>query len=92
MGLAPHRTGRLLNQADIARDAALPHPTTHRYLNLLETGCLVTRIRPFATNQSVAPVKTPKLLWNDCGLSASLAGLPTPADVKNRPDVGFWLE
>lgn len=92
MALAAHRTGRLLNQAHIARDAALPHPTTHRYLNLMETGCLVTRIRPFATNPNVALVKTPKLLSHDCGLAASLPGLRTPADVTNRPDAGFWLE
>lgn len=92
MALAAHRTGRLLNQADVARDAALTHPTTHRYLNLLETGCLVTRIRPYATNPNVALVKTPKLLWTDCGLAAALAGIKTPAEVTARPDSGFWLE
>lgn len=92
MVLAAHRTGRLLNQADIARDAALTHPTTHRYLNLLETGCLVTRIRPFSTNPNVALVKTPKLLWTDCGLAASLAGIRTPEEAMTRPDSGFWLE
>lgn len=92
MTLAAHRTGRLLNQADLARDAALTHPTTHRYLNLLETGCLVTRIRPFATNPNVALVKTPKLLWADCGLAAALAGMKTPAEATARPDAGFWLE
>ena len=92
MALAAHRTGRLLNQADVARDAALTHPTTHRYLNLLETGCLVTRIRPFATNPNVALVKSPKLLWTDCGLAASLAGIKNSQDVLNRPDSGFWLE
>jgi uncharacterized protein len=92
MALAAHRTGRLLNQAEIARDAALTHPTTHRYLNLLETGCLATRIRPFATNPNVALVKTPKLLWTDCGLAASLAGIKAPGDATGRPDAGFWLE
>ena len=92
MALAAHRTGRLLNQADVARDAALTHPTTHRYLNLLETGCLVTRIRPYATNPNVALVKTPKLLWTDCGLAAALAGIKTPAEATARPDSGFWLE
>ena len=89
MALAAHRTGRLLNQADIARDAALPHPTTHRYLNLLETGCLVTRIRPFATNPSIPLVKAPKLLWNDCGLAASLAGIKTPVDAAGLSRRGF---
>lgn len=92
MALAAHRTGRLLNQADLARDAALTHPTTHRYLNLLETGCLVTRIKPFATNPTTAIVKTPKLLWTDYGLAASLAGIRRPPDALNRPDSGFWLE
>ncbi len=92
MALAAHRTGRLLNQADIARDAALPHPTTHRYLNLLETGCLISRIRPYASNPSIPLVKTPKLLWTDCGLAASLAGIKTRTDLSNRPDAGFWLE
>jgi hypothetical protein len=92
MALAAHRTSRLLNQADLAREAALTHPTTHRYLNLLETGCLVTRIRPLATNPSVPLVKTPKLLWTDCGLAAYLAGLRTPAEATQRPDAGFWLE
>jgi predicted AAA+ superfamily ATPase len=92
MALAAHRAGRLLNQADLARDAGLTHPTTHRYLKLLETGCLITRIRPFATNPSVALVKTPKLLWTDCGLAASLAGIKTPAEATSRPDAGFWLE
>jgi uncharacterized protein len=92
MALAAHRTGRLLNQADLARDAGLTHPTTHRHLNLLETGCFVTRIRPFATNPNVALDKTPKLLWTDCGLAASLAGIKTPAEATVRPDAGFWLE
>lgn len=92
MILAAQRTGRLLNQADLARDATLSHPTTHRYLNLLETGCLVTRIRPVATNPSAALVKAPKLLWTDCGLAAWLAGIKSSADATQRLDAGFWLE
>ena len=92
MMLAAQRTGKLLNQADLARDAALSHPTTHRYLNLLETGCLVTRIRPLVTNPSAALVKAPKLLWTDCGLAAWLAGIKSSADTTQRLDVGFWLE
>jgi len=92
MMLAAQRTGKLLNQADLSRDAALSHPTTHRYLNLLETGCLVTRVRPLASNPSVALVKTPKLLWTDCGLAAWLAGIKSSAEATQRLDAGFWLE
>jgi hypothetical protein len=92
MALAAQRTGKLLNQADLARDAALSHPTTHRYLNLLETGCLITRIRPLATNPSATLVKAPKLLWADCGLAASLAGIKSSTGLARRMDAGFWLE
>jgi hypothetical protein len=92
MALAAHRTGKLLNQADLARDAALSHPTAHRYLNLLETGCLITRIRPFSSNPSTSIVKAPKLLWSDCGLAAWLAGIRSPEEVAKRLDSGFWLE
>ena len=92
MALAAQRTGKLLNQADLARDAALSHPTAHRYLNLLETGCLITRLRPFATNLAGALVKAPKLLWADCGLAAALAGIRSAGDLAARMDVGFWLE
>jgi predicted AAA+ superfamily ATPase len=92
MMLAAQRTGKLLNQADLARDAALSHPTAHRYLNLLETGCLITRIRPLATNPTAALVKAPKLLWTDCGLAAWLAGIRSSTGVTTRMDSGFWLE
>jgi hypothetical protein len=92
MMLAAQRTGKLLNQADLARDAALSHPTAHRYLNLLETGCMITRLRPLGTNPTAALVKAPKLLWTDCGLAAWLAGIRSSADVAARMDSGFWLE
>jgi predicted AAA+ superfamily ATPase len=92
MMLAAQRTSKLLNQADLARDAALSHPTAHRYLNLLETGCMITRLRPLATNPTAALVKAPKLLWTDCGLAAWLAGIRSSADVAARMDSGFWLE
>ena len=92
MILAAQRTGKLLNQANLARDAALSHPTTRRYLNLLETGFLVRRIRPMATNPSAALVKAPKVFWTDCGLAASLAGIKSSADATQRLDAGFWLE
>ena len=92
MMLAAQRTGKLLNQADLARDAALSHPTAHRYLNLLETGCMITRLRPLATNPTAALVKAPKLLWTDCGLAAWLAGIRSSAEVATRMDSGFWLE
>jgi len=92
MALAANRCARLLNQSDLARDAGLPQPTVHRYLNLLETGCLLVRLGPFTTNPTTGLVKGKKVLWSDCGLAAWLAGIKSEPDLANRLDQGFWLE
>ncbi|MDZ7621138.1 MAG: ATP-binding protein [Candidatus Competibacteraceae bacterium] len=92
MALAAHRVGRLLNQSELARDAALPQPTVHRHLNLLETGCLIARLSPYATNPTTSLVKSRKLYWSDCGLAAWLAGIRSRQDLSSRMDQGFWLE
>ncbi len=92
MQVAAQRTGRLMNQADIARDAGLSHATCHRYLNLLETGCQIERIKPFSANPTVALVKSPKLFWCDSGLAAWLAGIDSVTMLERRSDIGFWLE
>lgn len=92
MALTANRCARLLNQSDLARDAALPQPTVHRYLNLLETGCLLVRLGPYTTNPTTGLVKSKKALWSDCGLAAWLAGIKRGQDLVNRLDQGFWLE
>lgn len=92
MVLAANRVGRLLNQSELARDAALPQPTVHRHLNLLETGCLIARLAPYSTNPTTSLVKSRKLYWSDCGLAAWLAGIRSRQEVSSRMDQGFWLE
>lgn len=61
MARAAHRVGRLFNQSELARDAALPQPTVHRHLNLLETGCLIARLAPYAPKPTTGLVKSRKL-------------------------------
>lgn len=90
--VAANRTARVVNQSDIGRDAGLSQATAHRYLNLVEAGCLCTRLPAFASNPAGGVVKSPKLLWNDCGLAAWLAGIRDVQSLRARPDVGFWLE
>lgn len=92
MRLASQRTGKLINQADLARDVELPQPTAHRYLNLLETGCQITRLPVYATNPAHSLVKAKKLFWNDCGLAAWLAEIGTGEELLKRHDSGQWLE
>lgn len=79
------RLGQLVNQTELARDVALPQPTVHRYLNLLETSYLLVRVPAYAVNRTKRLIKTPKLYWGDVGLALHLAGLaePTGAHLEN---------
>jgi hypothetical protein len=72
------RLGQLVNQTELARDVALPQPTVHRYLNLLEISFLLVRVAAYAVNRTKRLIKTPKLYWGDVGLALHLGGLPEP--------------
>ena len=79
MRAACHRLGQMLNQTELGRDVALPQPTVHRYLNLLETSYLLVRISAFAINRTKRLIKTPKLYWGDTGVALHLSGLEEPS-------------
>lgn len=83
--LCSARTGRLLNQADLARDANLIPVTVARYLNLLEVTFQIKRLQPYFTNISKRQVKSPKLYWCDTGMATYLLGLNNiEAIIKNN--------
>jgi uncharacterized protein len=72
------RLGQLLNQTELARDVAMPQPTVHRWLNLLDISYQVVRLQPYAVNRTKRLIKTPKIYWADAGLALHLAGLDAP--------------
>lgn len=72
------RLGQLVNQAELGRDVALPQPTVHRYLNLLETSYLLMRLPTYAVNRTKRLIKSPKLYWGDTGVALYLAGGAEP--------------
>lgn len=72
------RVGQLLNQAELARDVALPQATAHRYLNLLEVSFLLIRVPAYAVSRTRRLMKRPKLYWGDVGLALHLSGSPEP--------------
>jgi predicted AAA+ superfamily ATPase len=74
MGAACLRLGQMLNQTELGRDVALPQPTVHRYLNLLETSYQLVRVPAYAVNRTKRLIKTPKLYWADTGLALHIAG------------------
>ena len=72
------RLGQLANQTEISRDVAVPQPTVHRYLNLLEISYLLVRLPAYAVNRTKRLVKSPKLYWGDTGLALHLSDGAAP--------------
>jgi predicted AAA+ superfamily ATPase len=79
------RIGQLVNQTELGRDAALPQPTVHRWLKLLETSYLLVRLPAYAVNRTKRLIKAPKIFWGDTGAALHLAQLdePTGAHFEN---------
>ena len=68
------RLGQLVNQTELGRDTALPQPTVHRYLNLLETSYLLVRVPAYAVNRTKRLIKAPRIYWADAGLALHVTG------------------
>ena len=92
MSLAALRTGQIVNQSDLARDAALSQPTADRYLNLMEIRGFLRRIPPYLTNLGLRLVRSPKLVWNDSGLAAHQAGYSHAGQLEARREWGGLVE
>ena len=86
------RSGQVLNQTDVARDAGMSQPTVHRYLNLLETTCLFERLPAFTRNRTKRLIKAPKVFFLDPGLAAYLAGHHTAASLRTSREAGGIFE
>lgn len=72
--LAAHRTAKVLNQADLARDVKIAPMTAGRWLSALEASFLVARLPPFLASHATRLVKAPKLFLADSGIAARLCG------------------
>lgn len=92
MQLAALRTGGLLNQTDLARDAALARSTTQRWLSLLEATYLATLVPAFFESRSRRLIASPKLYPGDTGLALHLCGVSTVEELDRLPRPGAWLE
>ena len=86
------RCGQLVNQTEVARDSGVSQATVHRYLNLLETTCLIDRLPAFARNRTTRLIKATKLHWLDPGLAAYLGGLHDEESLKASREAGALFE
>ena len=91
MRLAALRSGRVINQNELARDSGLKQPTVHRYLNLMETSYVIQRIPAYAVNRSSRVIKTPKLYYADTALALAAAGIHAAEELERANMAGpLW--
>jgi len=86
------RDGQMLNQTEIARDIAISQPSVYRYINLLETTCLLEKIPAFTINRTSRLIKTPKIYWIDPGLVCFLSGLFEKDALQKSREIGAIFE
>ena len=86
------RTGQLLSPSQLGRDAKLSAATTSRYLSLLETSFIITRLHPYLRNKASRIIKTPKLYLNDSGLACYFTGLDKFGPPPGEPLMGPLFE
>lgn len=92
MQLLALRSGQLLNQSELGRDARISQATVHRYLNLLEATHLFQRLPPYTASRTSRLLKSPRAFWTDPGLAVHLAGLYDEESVRANPMVGSLFE
>lgn len=92
MALTALRSGQLLNQSEIARDAQISQPTAHRYLNLLETTHLFERLPAYTVSHTTRLLKSPKIFLNDPGLAVFLSGYYDLDELRKAREFGAYFE
>jgi len=73
--LACLRSGQILNLSQLGRDAKLTSATTSRYLSLLETSFVISKLSPYLRNRASRLIKAPKIYMSDSGLACFIAGI-----------------
>lgn len=92
MEISALRSGQMVNQTEIARDTAVSQSTIYRYLNLLETTCLLQRIPAYAKNRTKRIIKSPKIYFIDPGLTSFLCGYYDKDTLKTAKEAGGIFE
>ncbi|MBC2716359.1 MAG: ATP-binding protein [Desulfobacteraceae bacterium] len=92
MGLCAGRAGQLLNLSSLASDCGITHTTAKRWLSVLETGFIITLLRPHFQNFNKRLVKSPKLYFLDTGILCYLQRIRSPEDLLLHASRGAIFE
>jgi len=86
------RSGQLVNQTEVARDIGISQSTVYRYLNILETTCLLRRIPAYAKSRTKRLIKSAKVYFIDPGLTSFLCGYFEESSLKSAKESGSIFE
>jgi predicted AAA+ superfamily ATPase len=92
MALLALRSGQLINQSEMARDARVSQPTVHRYLGLLESSHLFHRLSAWASSRTTRLLKSPRAFFDDPALAVFLAGYFDTASLRSSRELGGFFE
>ncbi len=86
------RTGQLLNNSELARDAGVDISTVQSWLSILTTAQLVYLLPSYASSLTSRLVKAPKLYMLDSGLCTYLTRWPSPETLEAGAMAGAIFE
>ena len=86
------RTGQLLNESDLARDAGISVSTARKWLSVLQASCQIFLLRPYHANLSKRLIKAPKIYFGDTALASYLMGLHDADTLIQGPFLGPLFE
>jgi predicted AAA+ superfamily ATPase len=86
------RTGQILNVSQLGRDAKLTSATTSRYVSLLETSFIISKLNPYLRNKASRLIKSPKVYISDSGLACFMVGIDNFRMDYQEPLLGALFE
>lgn len=90
--MVAHIHGQLLNVNMLSQSLGVTHPTTSRYLDILEGGFLIRRLEPYFVNLGKRLIKSPKIYFRDSGLLHYLSSVSNYDILQGHPIVGASWE
>jgi hypothetical protein len=86
------RSGQILNVSQLGRDAKLTSATTSRYVSLLETSFVISKLNPYLRNRASRLIKSPKVYISDSGLACFMVGIDNFRMDYQEPLLGALFE
>jgi len=90
--MCAHSHGQLFNASKLGASLGLTHPSTSRYLDILEQTFVIRTLPPYENNLKKRLVKSPKIYLRDTGILHALLRIEHTNDLFGHPIYGHSWE